>query len=195
MNFGRHWKCPNQIVCIKTACAAYHEYWQHSCDWTHRWFAERKALHWICSRNIMGKRKQAVGSTPRASDSQLGTMQQIDVICCSVFLLGAAAAEWQRATFGFAHTRPWVFSAWWTSTLRVKGLSYKSGRMALEVKTCTQASRKRTGKTAGLQKLSENLGVLPAEMIFPNDPLLGDSGKTYRPPLRIWQVDTSEPPT
>lgn len=125
-----------------------------------------------------GKRKTSDG-TPCATDSQLETMQEIDVICCSVFLSEAAATEWQRATFGFAHTRPWVFSAWcwWTSTLRVKGLSYKSGTMALEVKTCTQASSKHTGTTTGLQKLSESecLGVFPAEMIFPIDSLPGDS--------------------
>lgn len=62
----------------------------------------------------------------------------INVICSSVFWLEVTVAEWQRAWFGPAHTCPWVFSAWcwWTSTRRVKGLSYKSGTITLEVKTC-----------------------------------------------------------
>lgn len=105
----------------------------------------------------------------------------INVICWSVFLLEVTATEWQRARFGFAHTCPWVFSAWcwWTSTLRVKGLSYKSGTIALEVKTCTMPQTWGGGQEHGEVKGAKQarrsylesacLGIFPAEMIFPND--------------------------
>lgn len=125
----------------------------------------------------------------------------INVICWSVFLLEVTATEWQRARFGFAHTCPWVFSAWcwWTSTLRVKGLSYKSGTIALEVKTCTMPQTWGGGQEHGevkgaKQKLS---GVCMSGCISSwNDiskwPLLGDSrfDKTCMQPSRIWQVNS-----
>lgn len=62
----------------------------------------------------------------------------INVICWNAFWLEVTASEWQRTRFGPAHMCPWVFSAWcwWTRTCRVKGLSYKSGTITLEVKTC-----------------------------------------------------------
>lgn len=71
--------------------------------------------------------------------SRVASQYEINVICWCAFQLEDTANEWQRARFGPAHTCPWVFSAWfwWTSTNRVKGLSYKSGTITLEVKTCT----------------------------------------------------------
>lgn len=116
----------------------------------------------------------------------------INVICWSAFSLEVAATEWRRARFGPAHTCPWVFSAWcwWTSTRGVKGLSYKSGTITLEVKTCMMplTGRRRRRRTSGGEERKNKRGttevcgsyrgciawpaclnVFPAEMLFPND--------------------------
>lgn len=50
------------------------------------------------------------------------------------------------------------------------------------------------GRQRAYRSYLECLGVFPAVMIFPNDPLLGDSEEEFMQLLRIWQVNTSEPP-
>lgn len=106
-----------------------------------------KTHKWLCDRNSSLRFMMKVWFldvykpqhfSPCSTDSRCNSAG-INVICWSAFQLEVTAIEWQTARFGPAHTCPWVFSAWcwWTSTRRVKGLSYKSGTITLEVKTCT----------------------------------------------------------